>query len=98
MSKNKGQKGFVIFYEDEVIVYRLNDEEAGKLFKSLFPFARERIKPDFVTNNSALAMAFDIISLAIERNDEKYIEKCEKNRRNIEKRWGKKRNSGYNCS
>lgn len=95
MSKNKKQKGFMIFYDNEVIVYRLADDEAGKLFKSLFPFAKERIKPDFIENNSALAMAFDIISLAIERNDEKYIEKCEKNRKNIEKRWNKENTTVY---
>lgn len=95
MSKDKKQKGFMIFYDNEVIVYRLADDEAGKLFKSLFPFAKERIKPDFIENSSALAMAFDIISLAIERNDEKYIEKCEKNRKNIEKRWNKENTSVY---
>lgn len=85
----------MVFYDNEVIVYRLTDDEAGKLFKSLFPFAKERIKPDFIQNNSALAMAFDIISLAIERNDEKYIEKCEKNRKNIEKRWNKENTVVY---
>ena len=88
----------MIFYDNEVIICRLTDDEAGKLFKSLFPFAKERIKPDFIQNNSALAMAFDIISLAIERNDEKYIEKCEKNRKNIEKRWNKENTTVYDCN
>ena len=95
MSAKNKQKGFIIFYENEVIVGRLPDDEAGKLFKSLFPFAKERVKPDFINGNSALAMAFDILSLAIERNDEKYVEKCEKNRRNIEKRWNKKDTTVY---
>lgn len=95
MSDNKKQKGFVILYENEVVVYRLTDDEAGKLFKSLFPFAKERIKPEFLKENSALAMAFDIISLVIEKSDAKYIEKCETNRKNVEKRWSKKDTTVY---
>ena len=34
-------------------------------------------------------MAFDILSMAIDRDKEKYVKRCEKNRQNIEKRWGK---------
>lgn len=60
---------------------RLPDEEAGKLFKSLFPYGRHEIKPDF-EKSPALAMAFDILSMAIDRDKEKYIKKCEKNREN----------------
>ncbi len=59
----------------------LQDEEAGKLFKSLFPYGREEIKPDF-DRNPALAMAFDILSIAIDRDKEKYINRCEANREN----------------
>lgn len=79
---------FLVYYDNEVIVLRLPDDEAGKLFKSLFPYGRERIKPDF-DSNPALAMAFDILSMAIDRDKEKYAERCEKNRENIKKRWSK---------
>lgn len=78
-------KSFIIYCDNEVIVGHLPDEEAGILFKSLFPFVRERIKPDFLEEHSALAMAFDIISLSIIRNDEKYAERCKKNRENGKK-------------
>ena len=54
---------FLVYYDNEVIVLRLPDDEAGKLFKSLFPYGREEIKPDF-DNSPALAMAFDILSMA----------------------------------
>ena len=77
---------FLVYYDNEVIVLRLQDEEAGKLFKSLFPYGREEIKPDF-DGNQALAMAFDILSMAIDRDKEKYANRCEKNRENIKKRW-----------
>lgn len=79
---NCNNKSFIIYCDNEVIVGRLPDEEAGRLFKSLFPFVRERIEPEFLKEHSALAMAFDIISLSIIRNDEKYAERCKKNREN----------------
>ena len=81
---NDNKKSFIVYYDNEVIVGHLPDEEAGMLFKSLFPFAKERIKPNF-ENSPALAMAFDIISLSIIRSDEKYIRRCEKNRENGKK-------------
>ena len=88
MASNEGKenKCFLVYYDNEVIVCRLPDEEAGQLFKSLFPYGRESIKPNF-EDNPALAMAFDILSMAIDRGKEKYAERCEKNRRNISKRW-----------
>lgn len=72
---------FLVYYDNEVIVLRLPDEEAGKLFKSLFPYGREAIKPDF-DRNPALAMAFDILSMAIDRDKERYERRCEANREN----------------
>lgn len=79
---------FLVYYDNEVVVVRLSDEEAGRLFKSLFPYGREEIKPDF-EESPALAMAFDILGMAIDRDKEKYVKRCEKNRKNIEKRWAK---------
>lgn len=79
---------FLVYYDNEVVVLRLPDEEAGKLFKSLFPYGKEAIKPDF-DESPALAMAFDILSMAIDRDNERYVKKCEKNRENIKKRWEK---------
>lgn len=81
---------FLVYYDNEVVVVRLSDEEAGKLFKSLFPYGREEIKPDF-EKNPALAMAFDILSMAIDRDKERYVNRCEKNRENVKKRWDKTR-------
>lgn len=72
---------FLVYYDNEVIVLRLSDDEAGKLFKSLFPYGKEEIKPDF-DNSPALAMAFDILSMAIDRDKEKYVRRCEANRKN----------------
>lgn len=72
---------FLVYYDNEVIVLRLPDEEAGMLFKSLFPYGREEVKPDF-DESPALAMAFDILSMAIDRDKERYVKRCEANREN----------------
>lgn len=88
MSDEIKKPSFLVYYDNEVIVLRLPDDEAGKLFKSLFPYGREEIKPDF-NNSPALAMAFDILSMAIDRDKEKYITRCEANRENVKKRWNK---------
>lgn len=75
------KKSFLVYYDNEIIICRLSDDEAGKLFKSLFPYAKEQIKPDF-ENSPALAMAFDVLSMAIDRDLERYTQRCERNREN----------------
>ena len=82
---------FLVYYDNEVVVLRLPDKEAEKLFKSLFPYGREEIKPDF-EKNPALAMAFDILSMAIDRDKERYVKRCEANRENGRKGGRPKKN------
>ena len=94
-NKDTPNKCFLVYYDSEVIVCRLPDEEAGKLFKSLFPYGRESIKPTDFEHSPALAMAFDVLSIAIDRGKERYTERCEKNRENISKRWNKVNTNEY---
>lgn len=75
------KKSFLVHYDNEIIVTRLPDEQAGKLFKSLFTYGRENIKPDF-EDSPALAMAFDVLSMVLDRDKEKYISRCQRNREN----------------
>lgn len=91
MSDEVRKPSFLVYYDNEVIVLRLPDEEAGKLFKSLFPYGREEIRPDFEAS-PALAMAFDILSMAIDRDKKKYITRCEANRENGRKGGRPKKN------
>ena len=65
MSDGVRKPGFPVYYDNEVIIARLTDEEAGKLFKSLFSYGKERIEPHF-NESPALATAFDILTMAIE--------------------------------
>lgn len=87
------KKSFLVYYDNEIIVCRLSDDEAGKLFKSLFPYGRGRIKPDF-ESSPALAMAFDVLSMTIDRDTEKYEKRCEINRENGRKGGLAKANKG----
>ena len=89
------RKAFLIYYDNKILINRLSDEDAGKLLKSLFVYGEDHIKPDF-DDNPALAMVFDMLSLAIDRNAEWYEEKCNKNRKNIMKRWNKDYTTEYN--
>lgn len=72
---------FLVYYDNEVVISRLTDKEAGKVFKSLFLYGREGIKPDF-DKSPALAMAFDILSMAMDKDKERYAKRCEANREN----------------
>lgn len=91
MEEEIKKPSFLVYYDNEVVVLRLPDKEAGKLFKSLFPYGREEIKPDF-EKNPALAMAFDILSMAIDRDKERYVKRCEANRENGRKGGRPKKN------
>lgn len=56
---------FPVYYDNEVIVLRLPDKEAGKLFKALFPYGRDGAEPDF-SKMPGLDMAFTIFRMAID--------------------------------
>ena len=71
----------------------LTDEQAGKLFKALFAFAKDGIEPDF--DDGVVAMIFSFMSDSIKRDTEKYEEVCE-NRRKAGKLGGRpKKANGF---
>lgn len=67
-------KSFIIYKDWEEYVDALDsDEEAGKLFKALFAFAKRAEEAEFV---GALKMAFIIMRNSIERDGEKWENTC----------------------
>lgn len=90
------KKSFLVYYDNEIVIRRLSDEDAGKLFKSLFAYGRENMKPDF-EYSPALAMAFDILSMTMDRDAIKYSKRCQKNRENANKRWNKNKATASDC-
>lgn len=62
-------------------------EQRGELFTQLFAYADEGVLPE--DNDGILGMAFNVFRKDIDESLNKYKETCEKNRRNIAKRWNK---------
>ena len=97
------KKSFMIYLDNEKQVNMLTDEQAGKLFKALFEFAKDGTETDF--NDGMIAMAFSFMTDSIKRDTERYESICQKRAENIKKRWNKKQNEGntndtnvYNCN
>lgn len=77
-------KYFNCYLDSETIVNHLSDEQAGKLWKMLFAYSNRSEKQDI--SDCIVSMAFDVMAQQIDRDFEKYREKCEKNRANAYKR------------
>lgn len=72
------KKSFLIYLDNQKQVNMLTDEQAGKLFKALFEFARSGIETDF--KDGMTAMIFSFMADSIARDTAKYKAKCEKNK------------------
>lgn len=94
------KKSFLIYLDNQKQVNILTDEQAGKLFKALFEFAKDGTETDF--DDGMIAMAFSFMADSIRRDTEKYELICQKRAENIKKRWNKKQDeidtNVYNCN
>ena len=72
------KKSFMIYLDNEKQVNMLTDEQAGKLFKALFEFAKDGTETDF--KDGMTAMIFSFMADSITRDTAKYNAKCEKNK------------------
>ena len=82
-------KGFILYYDLAPLFQSMSNEQTGILTKELFKYAIDGIEPqevDPMTN-----MAFQMIKPKIDENEQKYIERCEVNRKAVQKRWDKKK-------
>lgn len=76
-------KTILLFTDQRIAMSHLTDEQAGKIFKALYAYADDGALPDF---DGAMMSVFTILRSQIERSQEAYREKCEKNRANSWKR------------
>lgn len=72
------KKSFMIYLDNQKQVNMLTDEQAGKLFKALFEFAKDGTETDF--DDGMMTMIFSFMADSITRDTAKYNAKCEKNR------------------
>lgn len=83
---SKEQKGFIVYGNNEEILDRLTDEEAGKLLKAMTKYFNHGSEPKF---SGALEFVWIPIRQQMDANAEKYQDKCEKNRKKIQDYWDK---------
>ena len=70
-------KAFYSYLENEDKLNMLSDEEAGRLYKALFAYARTGEMPDF-GNNPLLRYAFADFILDVDRDRKNYEETCKR--------------------
>ena len=77
---------FILYTSDYQLIEELTDEQLGQLTRALFIYARDG---EVINLEPVVRMAFVFIKDKIDRNQQKYQKKCERNRENIRKRWNK---------
>ena len=76
----------IIMYLDSLVaIEHLTDEQAGILFKAILRY--ERDGQPFDSSDTALIALFSILCAQIDRDHQKYKERCEKNSVSARKRW-----------
>lgn len=74
------RKSFLVYFDWEVPLQELNNEELGELFRAMFLYAKYGEEFDF--EHRSLKLVFGFIKNAIERDRVSYEEKCKKNAEN----------------
>lgn len=81
---SKEQKGFIVYGDIDAVIEELNDEQVGQLFRGMVRYFTEGKVPKF---SGILKYVFIPIKQQMDRDNEKYTAKCEKNRENIKAYW-----------
>ena len=81
---SKEQKGFIVYGDIDSVIEELNDEQVGQLFRGMVKYFTEGKVPKF---SGILKYVFIPIKQQMDRDNEKYTAKCEKNRENIKAYW-----------
>ena len=93
-SQNNSRKKSFILYNDQVEIFReLSPEQAGYLIKHIYDYSLGIETTSF--QDPSIKIAFIIIRGQMDRDFEKYKQKCEKNRQNINKRYEGKATTVY---
>lgn len=86
----KKKNNFILYHEMYESIEEVSDEIAGKVMKAVFIYSRDKKKPEF-KRGTVESILFKQIKNSIDINNEKYEQTCERNRKNAEKRWEKKK-------
>ena len=73
------KKSIIIYADCIAILEELTYEQIGRLFKAIFSYINEEPVTE-ISGDPAVKMAFAVLKTQIDRDAERYAEKCEKNR------------------
>ena len=79
------KKGFLLLNNQIEIIETLTDEQAGQLLKAFYDYNLGKE----IKLNSLMRTVYNIFKVVFDENEQKYQEKCEKNKQNIENYWKK---------
>lgn len=71
---------FILYKDSRIFINRLSKCQRGELLLAIFDYVRDGIIPNF-EDDAMLQMCFDIIRSYLDRDEKKYRDKCEKNRK-----------------
>ena len=89
------KKGVIMFYDLLEQLEDFTDEQFGIITRAIIKYDRDNVVPEFT--DASVKIAFKIIKPILDKNKQEYESKCEKNRENIKKRWGKEDTNVYDC-
>ena len=75
------QKSFIMYNDQKKLFDQLTDEEAGKLIKAVFMYLDDENTDNYLQDRMLLIL-FNTLVQQIERDKQKYAEKCKKLREN----------------
>ena len=82
------KNSFVLYHDYQSHFDLLSDIELAELIRAIMKYENEGVFPEF--KSGAAKLAFSFIKANLDRDREKYTNKCEKNKLNVEMRWQEK--------
>lgn len=81
------KKSFVLYTSFYNAIKNLDDTTAGRLFKDIFEYHMQQKNPIALSEREAAC--FEMMQPIFDQNIESYQKRCERNKKNIQKRWQK---------
>lgn len=82
------RKSFLVYFDWEIPLFELSDEELGELFRAMLIYAKHGEEIDF--EHRSLKLVFGFIKSALDRDKDAYKERCKRNKENASKSAKKK--------
>lgn len=82
----KDISALLLFKDMKTLIDKLSIEETGELFKAVFAYVNKETIPQLTGKAD---ITFEVLKKTIDKNEESYKKKCERNKKNAEKRWKK---------